>query len=104
MAFTRVIGLTACATLLATTAVAASTAAAPPPVPAPARVRPPAPVRVPVSGLGGGPLAPAARSAAYPEPDEARRGLKIVTYLGRRFEVPYSWTVIDLTAYPSTCV
>ena len=29
---------------------------------------------------------------------------KTVSYLGRDFPVPYSWQVIDLTAYPATCV
>ncbi len=30
--------------------------------------------------------------------------MKTVTYLGRDFEVPFSWPVYDLTARPTTCV
>lgn len=84
MAFTRAIGLAACATILATTTVAASTDAARPPASASALAR--------------------AAVSAPPDPHQVRHGLKIVGYLGRSFEVPYSWPVIDLTAHPSTCV
>lgn len=96
MAITRAIGLTACATLLATTTVAASMAASPPtPAPAPS---------VPSASSTLVPVPSSAHSSAYSSTDEARPGLKTVTYLGRSFQVPYSWPVIDLTAYPSTCV
>lgn len=33
-----------------------------------------------------------------------RHGVKVVTYLGRSFTVPYFWRVIDLTRHPYTCV
>ena len=80
MTFTRAIGLSACAIVLAATTAAAS-AAIPPPAPA--------------SGW----------SAPHPEPRELRHvGVKTATYLGRNFEVPYSWPIYDLTARPTTCV
>jgi len=110
MALTRAIGLTACATILATMTVTASTATAPLPS-----------ISTSISSCSGSCInlraldtirardvlrvPPCSSSSPLAQSDcwtRQRRGLKAVTYLGRSFAVPYSWPVVDLTAHPST--